>query len=397
MPAKTSRNGHGAAALAAARNLTPELIETRRTIHARPELGYEEKETSKLVRARLQSLKLKPRVMATTGVAALVPGRKPGRVLMVRCDMDALPIQEETEFSYRSRVPGKMHACGHDLHTSILLGTARLLTQNPPDTGVVKLNFQPAEEGLNGAGAMIDAGIMEKPNVEAAFGYHIWQGIPVGKVGIVSGPAMAAVDRFTITIEGVGGHAAYPHLAVDPILIGSQVVSALQSIASRAVNPLHSAVVTVASFHGGTAFNIIPPAVELAGTVRTFTKEARDTVERQMKKIVKQVAAGMGGKAEVDYRRENPPVVNDAKLAAFMKDVAADIVGSRNVIDAEPSMGGEDMAFYQEKVPGCYIFVGSAPKGEVYPHHHPKFNPDEGVMPIAAAIMTEAARRWLSA
>jgi amidohydrolase len=381
--------------LALARRLEPELIETRRDIHMNPELGFEERRTSGLVRDRLRSLGLKPKILASTGVAAVVPGEKPGPVVMIRCDMDALPIQEETGTPFASRVPGKMHACGHDLHTSILLGTARLLVDRRPEKGSVKLNFQPAEEGLNGAQAMIDAGIMDRPKVDAALGYHIWQGLPVGKVGVVTGPAMAAVDRFTIRIHGVGGHAAYPHKAVDPVLISAQVVNALQSIVSRDVNPLDSVVVTVASIHGGTAFNIIPPSVEMTGTVRTFSKAARKEVPKRMETIVRQVASAMGGKGEIHYVNEHPAVVNDARLAEFMRKVAADVVGKANVVAAEPSMGGEDMALYQEMVPGCYIFVGSAPRGEVFPHHHPRFNPEESVMPVAAAIMAEASRRWL--
>jgi amidohydrolase len=383
--------------LAEAESIAAELIDTRRTLHARPELGFEEKETCRLVSGRLKSLGLAPKVMAGTGVSALITGKAPGKVLMLRADMDALPIAEETGFPYASKVPGKMHACGHDFHTSILLGAARLLARNRPSRGTVKLNFQPAEEGLHGAKGMIAAGIMEAPKVDAAFGCHIWQGIPVGKVGVVSGPAMAAVDKFSITIHGVGGHAAYPHLAVDPVLIASQVVGALQSIASRTISPLDSVVVTVASIHGGTAFNIIPPSVTMNGTVRSFSKNVRREVPKRMAAIVKQVAAAMGGRGEVEYWNEDPALVNDAALAAFFRDVAADIVGKRNVIDAEPSMGGEDMALYQERVPGCFIFVGSGPKGAVFPHHHPRFNPDERTLPIATALLTEASRRWLAA
>lgn len=395
MVKSATRKPASSPALAAARRIEPELVATRRRLHAHPELGFEERETSKLVRARLGELGLRHRVLATTGVAALVPGRAPGRVLMVRCDMDALPIHEETGLPFGSKIAGKMHACGHDLHTSILLGAARLLAEAPPARGTIKLNFQPAEEGLNGAHAMVEAGVMEGPKVEAALGYHIWQGIPVGKVGVVTGPCMAAVDKFTIRIHGVGGHAAYPHKAVDPVMIAAQVVTTLQSIVSRTVNPLDPVVVTVASIHGGTAFNIIPPVVEMEGTVRTFSKEARREVPERMKAIVTRVTQALGGRAELDYLKEHPAVVNDAALADFMRDVSADVVGRRNVIATEPSMGGEDMAFYQEMVPGCYIFIGSAPKGAVYPHHHPKFNPDERVLAIATAIMSEAARRWV--
>jgi amidohydrolase len=392
-PAPKASNG----ALAAARRIEKELVDTRRTIHARPELGFEEKETCKLVTQRLAGMGLKPRVIAGTGVTALIESKTPGKVLMLRADMDALPIVEETGLPFASKNPGKMHACGHDFHTSILLGTARLLVADPPAKGTIKFNFQPAEEGLHGATGMIDAGIMTKPAVDTAFGYHIWQGIPVGRVGVVSGPAMAAVDKFTITIHGVGGHAAYPHQTVDPVVIASQVVTALQSISSRSINPLDSVVVTVASIHGGTAFNIIPPSVEMRGTVRSFSKSVRKEVPKRMAAIVKQLSSAMGGRGELNYVNEDPALVNDPKLAEFFRGVVRDVVGPKALIDAEPSMGGEDMAFYQEKVPGCYIFVGSSPKGTMYPHHHPKFNPDEGVLPIATAVMTEAARRWLAA
>ncbi len=393
MPRTVSSN----AALQSAKRIEKELIDTRRTIHARPELGFEEKETCRLVTQRLTGMGLKPRILAGTGVTALIESKKPGPVLMLRADMDALPIIEETGLPFASTKPGTMHACGHDFHTSILLGTARLLAENRPEKGTVKLNFQPAEEGLHGATGMIDAGIMQKPTVDAAFGYHIWQGIPVGQVGVVTGPAMAAVDKFTIMIHGVGGHAAYPHQTIDPIMIAAQIVTALQSITSRTINPLDSVVVTVASIHGGTAFNIIPPSVELRGTVRSFSKSVRREVPKRMAAIVKQMAGAFGGRGELDYVNEDPALVNDARLAEFFRVVVREIVGPKNLIETEPSMGGEDMAFYHAMVPGCYIFIGSAPRGPVYPHHHPKFNPDEGVLPIATAIMTEAARRHLAA
>jgi amidohydrolase len=394
--ASSSRTPAPARTLAEARRIEKELVETRRTIHRTPELGFEESETCRLVKGRLEAIGLKPRVIAGTGVSALIEGGRPGRVLMLRADMDALPILEETGLPFASQKPGKMHACGHDFHTSILLGVSRLLAAERPEKGTVKLNFQPAEEGLHGAKGMIEAGIMERPAVDAAFGYHIWQGIPVGQVGVVTGPAMAAVDTFTITIHGVGGHAAYPHKSVDPVMIAAQIIGAIQSIASRTVNPLDSVVVTVASIHGGTAFNIIPPSVEMKGTVRSFSKLVRREVPRRMATLVRQIAAAHGGRGELQFSHEDPALVNDAKLATFFREVVTDVVGRKNLIDTEPSMGGEDMAFYQEMVPGCYIFVGSGPKGTVYPHHHPKFNPDEAVLPIATAIMTEAARRWLS-
>jgi amidohydrolase len=373
-----------------------ELVALRRDIHRHPEIGFEEKRTSKLVQTHLRELGLKPRVLAGTGVTALVPGGKTGRTLMIRCDLDALPMQEENTHAYRSVHEGAMHACGHDLHTAILLGTAKSLVQAPPERGRVKLNFQPAEEGLNGAGRMIDEGIMENPKVDGVLGYHIWQEIPVGKIGVVTGPAMAAVDRFHIKVTGKGGHAAYPQGSIDPVLVSAHIVTALQSIVSRNVDPLHAAVVTVGRIHAGTAFNIIPPEAQLEGTCRTFTKEAGRLVPKRLKEIAQGVARSLGARAEVEVVREHESLVNDARMAEFMREVARDVVGKRNVVDAEPSMGGEDHAAYQAMAPGCYSFFGAGNrKGPVYPHHHPLFNPSEDVMEIGVAILAEAARRWL--
>lgn len=374
-----------------------ELVAVRRDIHRHPELGFLEHRTSALVQGQLRAFGLKPRVLAGTGVTALIEGSRPGRTLMIRSDLDGLPIQEENKIPYKSRNDGVMHACGHDLHASILLGTTKNLVQDRPATGRVKLNFQPAEEGLNGAGRMIADGIMKDPKVDGVLGYHIWQGIPVGKMGVVTGPCMAAVDRFQVTIRGKGGHAAYPHRSVDPVLVAAQVITALQSIVSRNVNPLDAAVVTVGRIQSGTAFNIIPPAAIMEGTVRTFSKEAGRLIPKRFKEIVGGVAKSLGAVADIEYVREHSPVVNDAAMSEFVREVARDVIGKKNVIDTPPSMGGEDHAAYQEIAPGCYAFLGAGtPKGEAYPHHHPMFNPDEGVLEIGVAIMTEAARRWLA-
>lgn len=374
-----------------------EVVALRRDIHKHPELGYEEVRTSSLVQAHLRALGLAPRVLAGTGVAAVIEGREPGKTLMLRCDLDALPVAEENAFAYTSAHPGRMHACGHDFHTAILLGAAKGLVHEPPVRGRVKLNFQPAEEGMNGAGAMIRDGVMENPKVDAVLGYHIWQQLPVGTIGVVTGPCMAAVDRFTVTVTGKGGHAAYPHRSVDPIVAAAHIVAALQTIVARSVNPLDAAVVTVARIQAGTAFNIIPPAVTMEGTVRTFSKQAGKDVPKRLREIVTGTAKALGCAAQVDYVREHPAVVNDATMADFMRAVARDVVGARNVVDAEPSMGGEDHAHYQELVPGCYVFVGAAPrKGEAFPHHHPRFNPDEGALAVGLELMTRAARRWLA-
>ena len=375
-----------------------ELVALRRDIHQHPELGFKEERTAALVTRHLEALGLRPRAMAGTGVIALVEGTSPGKTLMVRSDLDGLPIHEETEASWKSANEGVMHACGHDLHAAILLGTAKSLAQTRPQTGRVKLNFQPAEEGLNGAGAMIKAGVMDAPKVDAVLGYHIWQSLPVGKVGVVTGPAMAAVDRFRVTLRGKGGHAAYPHRSVDTVLVAAQIITALQSIVARNVDPLDAAVVTVARIQSGTAFNIIPPEAHLEGTVRTFSKSSGRTIPRRFREIVNGMAKAMGATAEIEYIREHSPLVNDAAMSDFMRQIVRDVLGKQALAaDAQPSMGGEDHAAYQELVPGCYVFIGSAPKkGETFPHHHPRFNPDEDALEIGVSLMAEASRRWLS-
>jgi len=374
-----------------------ELVAVRRDIHRHPEIGFQETRTAAFVQEHLRSLGLTPRTLAGTGVTALIDGGGPGKTLMLRSDLDALPVQEENEVPYRSVNDGVMHACGHDFHVSILLGTAKNLVAEPPAKGKVKLNFQPAEEGLNGAGAMIQDGIMKSPPVDAVLGYHVWQNLPVGKVGAITGPCMAAVGRFLITVTGKGGHAAYPQSSVDPILVASHIVTAFQSIVARNLNPIDTGVVTVGRIQGGTTFNVIPPSVVLEGTVRTFSKEAGRMLPKRLKEIAEGVAKSFGATASVEYEREHEAVVNDAAMAEFMREVAKDVVGARNVVDAEPSMGGEDHAAYQALVPGCYTFLGAGPKkGEAFPHHHPRFNPDEGVLEMGTAIMTEASRRWLA-
>jgi len=374
-----------------------ELVALRRDIHHHPELGFKEDRTCALVEKHLSELGLKPRVMAGTGVTALIDAGAAGKTLMIRSDLDGLPIVEETAADWKSANTGVMHACGHDFHTAILLGTAKSLVHGRPAKGKVKLNFQPAEEGLNGAGAMIKAGIMESPKVDAVLGYHIWQSLPVGKVGVVTGPAMAAVDRFRVTLRGKGGHAAYPHRSVDTVLVAANVITALQSIVARNVDPLDAAVVTVARIESGTAFNIIPPEAHLEGTVRTFSKEAGKTIPRRFREIVIGVAKALGATAEVEYIREHSPLVNDAAMSEFMRGIVTQVLGKKALAEAHPSMGGEDHSAYQELVPGCYIFIGSAPKsGEAFPHHHPKFNPDEDALEIGASLMAEAARSWLA-
>ncbi|MEO7995215.1 MAG: amidohydrolase [bacterium] len=371
-----------------------ELATIRRAVHMFPELGYQESHTQELVLDELKRLGVKGTSIAGTGVKADIKAKAAGKMLMLRSDMDALPVQEENNHTFVSKHRKVMHACGHDAHIAILLGATKLLQADPHTKGTVRLNFQPAEEGLNGAGAMIEAGILN--GVDATIGYHIWQHLPVGYIGVVTGPAMAAVDRFEITIEGKGGHAAMPSKAIDPVVIAAQLITAFQSIVSRNINPFDTAVLSVCSLHGGDAFNVIPPRVTMEGTVRTFNPKVQDTIQQRMTQLVRDIPKGYGANGTLHYHRENPALVNDAGMADFCREIARETVGKKYVVSPEPSMGGEDHAFYQLHVPGCYVFLGSAPKNrEVFFHHHPRFDFDEGVLTLGAEFVARAARTWL--
>ncbi len=383
-------------------NVTPDLarkvVELRREVHRFPELKFEEKKTQALILRELKALGIKAKKMAGTGVHAVVPGEKgkpAGKVLMFRSDMDALPVEEETGVAYKSQHPGRMHACGHDSHVAMLITAAHLLKEKPVG-GPVKLCFQPAEEGGLGAQVMIDDGVLENPPVEAVLGIHVWSGIPVGKMGIVFGPCMAAVDEFEVKVKGVGGHAAYPQLSVDPLYIAAQIIIALQSIVSRNMDPIDTAVVTVTSISAGNSYNIIQPEVDMIGTCRSFSDEGRKLIKKRFHEIVKGVSKSLGGSAEIDFRQLLPATVNERKMVELMRDAAVDVLGKKNVFEANPTMGGEDMSLYLRKVPGCLAFLGGRnPKiGANYPHHHPKFNIDDSVLPSGVEILYRAAERY---
>ena len=375
----------------------PSLVELRRELHGLAELSMREFETSATIERWLKALGLAPRRIAGTGLTALVEGARPGRTILARADIDALPVAEETGLPFSARGRGAMHACGHDCHAASLMEVARRLAQRPPAKGTAKLLFQPGEEGANGMGQCIDGGLLVKPRVDAAVGVHVWQSERVGRIGLVKGPCMAAVDDFEIRIIGKGGHAAYPHRSVDPIVVAAHVVTALQTVVARTVNPFDTAVVTVGSFQAGTAFNVIPPAAVLKGTVRTFKDSVRRDAAAQVKRIVTDVARGLGATAEIDYRFFLPATVNDAAMVDLAWSVAEQVVGKKNVVAAEPSMGGEDMSLALEAVPGVFAFVGGDDGTErtSYPHHHPKFDVDEGCLAVAAGFMDGFVRRWL--
>ena len=365
-----------------------QLSATRRDFHAHPELAYEEKRTAGIVAGRLAGLGLAPRTdVGRTGVFADA-GPSRGR-LMLRADMDALPLEEATGQPFASKTPGRMHACGHDGHMAIGLAVAERLTRDAPARGLRFLH-QPAEEGQGGAEACVRDGALE--GIEAALGLHLWSGLPVGKIGLNRGALMAAVDEFTIEIEGPGGHGAMPHETADPILAAARIIESLQSIVSREISPLDSAVVTISRIQGGTAFNIIPKSVTLQGTARSFTPEAGRALPEKLARIVQGTAAACGVTARIRYERLNGATVNDPRIAEMVLASAARVVGEENVETDTRSLAGEDMSAYLERVPGCFFFVGCAPEGEPRPHHSPRFDMDERALGVGVAVLEAAAR-----
>jgi len=313
--------------------------------------------------------------------------------------MDALPILEENDVEYRSQTPGVMHACGHDAHTAMLLGVSRLLMDRRDEfSGIVKVLFQPAEESPpGGAKPMIDAGVLEDPKVDAAFGLHIDQDNPVGVIELRPGPAMAAADRFHMVIRGKGGHGAKPHDTVDPIVIGAQIVTALQTLAARVVDPTEEVVVTVGTFQAGLAFNVIPDTAELGGTVRTFNAKNRDLLEERIGTLARGIATAMGGSLDYTYSRGYSATVNDPEMTELVREEAARVVGEEGVCQAPLMMGAEDFSYFLEEVPGAFWFVGSQnpERGLVWGHHHPRFDLDEAALAIGMESMANVALRYL--
>jgi amidohydrolase len=375
-----------------------ELVATRRDLHAHPELAYRETRTAGLVEERLRTLGYAPATrVGRTGVTAVLEGEAPGPCVLLRADMDALPIQEANEVPYRSVVPRAMHACGHDAHTAILLAVARMLRRIPrPRRGAIKLMFQPAEEGGNGALAMIEDGVLEAPKVDAAFGLHVWNHLETGKVAVVDGPFMASVDRFSVRVIGKGGHGAVPHTARDPVLAAAHVVTALQQIVARNVDPLKAAVVTVGSIHGGEAFNVIPPEVRLEGTMRSFDPDVWASLPDHLERTARRTAEAFDCRAEVAVERVQRPTVNDPAMASLVRRVAGEVLGAGNVVDGR-TMGGEDFSEVLFRVPGCYFFVGTRneARGATHPHHSPHFDVDEDALPLGARLLLGVALRYL--
>ena len=382
--------------------LVPDMIATRRDLHEHPELAFEEVRTSGIVAQRLRTMGLEVQTgIAKTGVGAQLRGRasKPGaKTIAIRADMDALPIYEMNDIEYRSTIDGKMHACGHDGHTSILLAVADILHKRREElTGNVKFVFQPAEEMVGGAEPMIKEGAMQ--DVDGIIGLHLISDYPFGRVGVRAGAVFASADRLILTVKGKGGHAAMPETTVDPIVISAYIVTALQTLISRETSPLSQAVVTIGKIQAGTAFNIIPESAEMHGTMRAFNMEHRRKLIRRISKIAQGIATTMGGSCEVDIIDGCPPCVNDAKMTELVRDAAIVTVGEKEVDSSEDVMtaGSDDMACFLEAVPGCYFIVGAKneSKGANYPHHHPRFNIDEDSLPIGVEVLTRAAMDYL--
>ncbi len=373
------------------------LVALRRDIHAHPETAFQEWRTSDLVAEVLAAAGIEVhRGLAGTGVVGMLRAGGSERAVGLRADMDALPLQERNPFPHRSRFDGRMHGCGHDGHTAMLLGAAEYLAATRRFDGTVYFIFQPAEEGEGGARVMIEQGLFQRFPMQAVFGMHNWPGLATGQFAIMPGPMMASADQFEITVRGRGAHAAMPHQGADPVVAGSALVQALQTIPSRTLDPLDAAVVSVTQFHAGDAYNVIPERAVLGGTVRAFRPEVRDAAEAAMGRICNGIAAGFGVEADLDYRRGYPPTVNSAAEAELCRAVAADLVGEANVrADLRPSMGAEDFSFMLQARPGCYVWLGNGLGEGGCMLHSPHYDFNDDILPIGASYWARLAERLL--
>lgn len=371
----------------------------RRKIHQNPELGFEEVKTSELIARTLRELGLDVQTgVAKTGVVAVLEGGYPGPVVLLRFDMDALPIREETGVEYASCVEGKMHACGHDGHVAVGLTTAKILAAHQKELhGSVKFVFQPAEEGMGGAERMIAEGVLTNPKPDWAFGMHLWNECPVNTFAVVDGALMSGADIFSVVIRGKGGHAAIPDGTQDPIVAAANIITALQSIVARNVSPLQSAVVSVTRIQSGQAFNIIPEMAELGGTIRSFDPNIRKEVMRRFESIIYGVAEALGCSARVEYHEITPPVVNAALPTEWVRTSIKELYPDAVIFDRLQTMASEDMSYFLKEIPGCFFFVGSADKEKQlnYAHHHPRFDFDESALSMGAAVISQTVRQLL--
>lgn len=375
------------------------IMEIRRELHRFPELGFKEFKTAEIIKKELDRIGIPyESEIAVTGIVGLIKGKKEGKTVLLRADIDALPIDEESRCEFKSEIAGNMHACGHDGHAAGLLGAAMILNELKDEiAGNVKLVFQPAEEGPGGAEPMIKAGILENPKVDAAFAAHLWGYLNEGEVHLKEGPMMASPDIFNINVIGKGGHGAVPQESIDPIVITCQIVNSLQTIVSRKINPLDPVVITCGRIQGGDCHNVIPNEVELEGTIRTFNEETRNWVPKVMEDLIRGITTSQGAAYEFKYEPKYPALINDKYMTSFAKESLKKVVGEENVFDLkEPNMGGEDFAYFAQKVPSAFIFVGIANnKSEPVIHHNPYFKWDSKNVGILAQGLSQIAIDYL--
>ena len=378
-----------------AEEIAGQVVEWRRDFHRNPEVAFQEKRTASVIRQYLENLGIPVTECAKTGLRGVLQGAPGGKTVALRADIDALPLKEEGDKEYISQNPEAAHCCGHDGHMAILMGAVKLLSERKNEfKGNVIFLFQPSEERIpGGAKRMIEEGALE--GVDTIFGLHLWVPLPTGAVGVVKGPMMAQPDAFTIIVRGKGGHGSMPHQTVDPILVASQIVVNAQSIVSRNMDPLKPAVVSFGTIEGGTIYNIIPGEVRLTGTVRSFEPEIKNIAKKRIEEIAEGTAKAMGASVEFSYEEGYPPLVNDETMANFVLDMAKRTLGKDKVVDIDPVMGGEDFAYFLEKVPGAFLFLGAG-DGMDFPHHHPAFDIDENVLPQGVLLMTSLALEYLN-
>ena len=378
-------------------DLHDEITEWRRDLHAHPELQYDVHRTAGSVSERLKSFGCDDVVtgLGRTGVVGVIRGRKPGaKVIGMRADMDALPIEEATTVAYKSTVPGKMHACGHDGHTAMLLGAAKYLAETRNFAGTAVVIFQPAEEGGAGARAMMDDGLFDRFGIEEVFGMHNYPGMPIGQFAIRSGPMMASTDTIGIDLEGVGGHAAWPHFGVDTVLVGAQIVNQLQSIVARNVDPLQAAVISICTFQAGNADNVIPQQAKLRGTARALSPKVRDLLQKRVREVVEGTARAYGAKAELTYTTGYPVLVNEEHKTAFAAGVAREVAGKDKVnTDCAPLMGAEDFAFMLQERPGAFIYIGNGNSAQL---HNPAYDFNDEAIPVGTSYWVRLAETALA-
>ena len=378
------------------------IIDLRREIHRRPELSYHENETASFIATHLAELGLEvTEGVGGNGVIGLLRGSSPGKTVALRADIDALPINERNDIPYKSIFNGRMHACGHDGHTAILLGAAKLLTSLKGNLhGNVKFFFQPAEESPpeGGAKGMIADKALENPDVDAVFGLHIWPDLPSGYVGLMAGPIMAAPDRMSIAIKGEGGHGAAPHQSHDTIVTSARVILALQTLVSRKINPLKPAVLSICKMNAGSAYNILPDVVRLEGTTRYFDNDTGAFIEDQIQHIIETICASSGCSYELNYQYGYPPTVNNPEMTALVEQAAGQVLGEQQVIRLEePSMTGEDFSYFLQEKPGCFFWLGTrnTEKDIVHPLHSARFQIDEDILPLGTSVMTNIVLKFL--